>query len=768
MNHLDFYKIHEIISDYYYDNKKITKITFFKEVFKDYLASKKDGYGDDILYRYMNGDRPFEPALVSFYVDDKAKGIKYISERIEKEILPILYNSPRVIDLIKFVILTDNDIHQFKKEQLLECFKCKNIKDEATAIAEAIVFAITRKSIPRDTNTGELLHKNVIDFSIDDVLKGVTPPKPCKYFVGREEELNDLHEKMLYHNDKVFIRGIPGIGKSEFVKAYANMFRKDYSCIIYIQSSGNLAADICNLDFIDDDMNAEQDMIFDKHKRFLTHLPQSSLLIVDRFEYSYEQQDLLEEIMNYECHVIFTTCNYLEEYECIELKELSRLDDLLAIFSNFCPLDNTQNDVIVDIIERVYKHTLLVEMSARLLNKGIYDSKDLLNKLNQGTAILNSKELIYTRCRGKRTKGTYPDLIDKLLELFNLSEAELEVMNYLVVAPITGIEKRRFARWISLEEMNVFNELIEKGVVRQTSDDKISLHPLIKDATINETNPSIKSLSTLMYNLMQNYGKKEVGVPLYKDMFLVTENILKIVLNNDTKFYWGFLVKTFNAMKKLHYLRGMQLVNKKMYELLDETTFNQAIYFNSVAAIAKEKNDYKEALVYTDKALDLIENNPIGHLSMLVDFNVEKSMICSELNDDESASKCIIKALDLVLSNGLQLDDTIITQVINMTISSKLKEPTVLLKLYRELLNCRPIKESVVDFCELQKTLFNICDNSYYANYANEHNTVAKSYKDCISMDEIDRIQEIEMKNLDSLENFLVYTMGVFSGNKTK
>ena len=41
-------------------------------------------------------------------------------------------------------------------------------------------------------------------------------PKPCRYFCGREKEIEQLHE-LLVKERKVFLHGIAGIGKSELV-----------------------------------------------------------------------------------------------------------------------------------------------------------------------------------------------------------------------------------------------------------------------------------------------------------------------------------------------------------------------------------------------------------------------------------------------------------------------------------------------------------------------------------------------------------------------
>ena len=53
-------------------------------------------------------------------------------------------------------------------------------------------------------------------------------PAPCKFFCGRDTELEELHEALI-SNDKIFLYGIAGIGKSELAKAYARKYKKTYA-----------------------------------------------------------------------------------------------------------------------------------------------------------------------------------------------------------------------------------------------------------------------------------------------------------------------------------------------------------------------------------------------------------------------------------------------------------------------------------------------------------------------------------------------------------
>ena len=63
----------------------------------------------------------------------------------------------------------------------------------------------------------------------------------------------------LVENDKVFLHGIPGIGKSEIAKAYAKNHKKDYTNILYFIYSGDLKRDIADLQFADDQEGEDEE-----------------------------------------------------------------------------------------------------------------------------------------------------------------------------------------------------------------------------------------------------------------------------------------------------------------------------------------------------------------------------------------------------------------------------------------------------------------------------------------------------------------------------
>lgn len=131
-------------------------------------------------------------------------------------------------------------------------------------------------------------------------------PRPCRHFLGREEELDELHT-MLEENSKVFLYGIAGIGKSELAKAYAKQYKKYYTNILYVEYAGDLHQAVTDMDFTDDLPEDGEEERFRKHNRFLRSLKDDTLLIIDNFNVTATQDSFLPVVLKYRCRILFTT-----------------------------------------------------------------------------------------------------------------------------------------------------------------------------------------------------------------------------------------------------------------------------------------------------------------------------------------------------------------------------------------------------------------------------------------------------------------------------
>lgn len=159
--------------------------------------------------------------------------------------------------------------------------------------------------------------------------------------------------------------------------------------------------------------------------------------------------------------------------------------------------------VLEQIIQTVYSHTLAVEMTARLLESGIMEPLLLLKKLKEEKAALDATDTIGISKDGKSRKATYYDHIHMLFSMYQLSEAETDIMRNLALAPLSRVQNRLFANWLKLRDMNTVNDLIKKGFIKAMEGRMIALHPMMQEVTAEETKPSVQTCNNLLDSLQQ-------------------------------------------------------------------------------------------------------------------------------------------------------------------------------------------------------------------------------------------------------------------------
>ena len=248
-------------------------------------------------------------------------------------------------------------------------------------------------------------------------------PKPCRHFLGRDKELEELYT-MLEENRHVFLCGIAGIGKSELAKAYAKYYKKHYTNILYVEYTGDLHQDTTDMDFIDDPPEISEQERFQRHNRFLHSLKSDTLLIIDNFNVSATQDSFLSVVLKYRCQILFTTRSNLNEYCTFQLKEIQDINILFQLTSAFYSEADKYRSTVEKIIETVHYHTFAVELAAKLLENGISTPGQLLAKLQEERASLDNEDKIKIIKDGQSSKATYYSHIHTLFSLYALSRKQ--------------------------------------------------------------------------------------------------------------------------------------------------------------------------------------------------------------------------------------------------------------------------------------------------------------------------------------------------------
>lgn len=297
----DFSSVVNIIMNYIAESKKPNQLDLMLMLFESFMrddASIAFDFDNGKVCRWINGNAKVSPQITGYYADENNKHT--MAKDIEKNILPIMYDADMAVTELHNLIRNDMTVSEQKKDEL--CSECEN----AEFITRLICFGMERTFIKRDTKTQSMLTAGILSPIVSDYLYDGFVPKPCKHFVGRDGEIEEIHNLLQKHN-KLFLNGVAGIGKSEFAKKYAEIYKSEYTNILYFNYSGDLRKMIADCDFADDNISDDEATRFKRHNRFLRSLKQDTLIIIDNFNVSASDDKLFDVVMKYRCRVMFTT-----------------------------------------------------------------------------------------------------------------------------------------------------------------------------------------------------------------------------------------------------------------------------------------------------------------------------------------------------------------------------------------------------------------------------------------------------------------------------
>ena len=333
MDRCDFSSIMTCLKDHISESNQMSQPEFLYEIFEDFMDSPESSdfsLDNGLVCRWMTGQAKISPKISSYYA--KPKSQERLAETIQQNLLPLMADCNKALQDIYNLFMQDPSVSETKKKKLAGLYRSADSR--LLFLAKVISFGMERPFVKRNTKNQKLIAGGALSPAVLDYIMDSEVPRPCRHFVGREEELEELHT-MLEENSKVFLYGIAGIGKSELAKAYAKQYKKYYTNILYTEYTGDLHQSITDLDFTDDLPEDSEEERFRKHNRFLRSLKDDTLLIIDNFNATATQDRFLPVMLKYRCRILFTTRSKLDGHCILQLKEIRETSALFQLVSAF-------------------------------------------------------------------------------------------------------------------------------------------------------------------------------------------------------------------------------------------------------------------------------------------------------------------------------------------------------------------------------------------------------------------------------------------------
>lgn len=737
MERLDFCTVSQIIKDYCNEELYGTQLDYVEKLFHTCVYGEEDDiiyFDDSQVCRWLKGQVCVSRTITSYYLNSEEHR-EHLAEDIENYILAIMYDKEMALIKLRELLLNDTSISDSKKQVLDSYYNTDSDNGMAAFISILLLFAMERKFIKRDTEK-KLITSGELSPVISDYIFENDPPTPCRYFCGRDKEIEELHG-LLTDKKKIFLSGIAGIGKSELAKAYAKRYKKEYTNILYITYSGNLTEDIAGLDFADDLPNKTESERLKKHNRFLRSLKDDTLIIIDNFDTASDSDSYLSVIMKYRCRILFTTRSRFEHYDTYELNEIRDTNELLSLADKFYNDFSSDKDTALEIIETVHHHTFAVELAARLLQKGILTQKELLNKLKEENVRLSSADMVSMKKDGILRKDSYYGHISTLFSLSVLGTQEKYIMRCMCLVPDTGIHELLFAEWTNQSDMNTINTLIELGLIKEQPLRKISLHPMIQEITVADLKPSVTNCNEMLEYIHDKiFIMLGMDIPFATTLFETVTTIIDLIYKDDIDGYISFIQDAFPYMESYKYKSGMYKIINELDSLSNDKENRHLIapsllYGYKAAVKQYFENDTDGAYNYSKKAIQ-----------SLPDLNKDTALLYSNTycnhgelehlkGNYDTAMQYLENALLILDDYNLDYTNAIIVQAVTYAVLlSDSGEKTKALNILKK---CKKIvkthnSEICHDFAEIEETAAYIYLSMGDTNKARVH------YKKAISI----------------------------------
>lgn len=615
--------------------RAFTQTDLITGIFSEYYDSCDDKiFESSSISRWIKGSRPVPADLINFYRDNGCESIGY---DFQDNCVDVVYDLSNLCNELAALVSNDYSLSEEKKSEILTEIDTTDESEVCRFIGNVIFAAIDRPFIPADK---AMLPTSAITAS--ECIFGAEVPAPCRYFCGRDTELDELHTALQEHS-KVFIKGFAGIGKSEFAKAYAKKYKKDYHNILYFNYPGSLKEMITDIDFAGDNLSDDEHTKFTKHIRFLKSLRSDSLIVIDNFNTA--NDSFLSTLINYGCKMIFTTRSNIDCGYIFSLDVIKNSEDLYQLVSKYYSYVEENKAVINALIETVHHHTLSIEMTAKLLEKGLHTPEEILEHLKQNSADPESSDKIKISKDGINAKETYYNHIRSLFSLYLLDDDYQNIIRNLII--FDKIRIRYFAKMLELNDTNGINELCELCFIRNDHADLISLHSMIRDIVLLDLKPSFENCGTLITNLKSKL--QIIGYELPDSAIIISsiKNVMKYIGSTDNNSYLNFLESAYIFLDNYHEYDLMEQIITETENLLSDDKLgavnDRALLLNNKAMLPMNRNEkLAKSISMMNKALSMCDekSNPV----LFANINMNLGLLYIENDETERGLEFMDKA----------------------------------------------------------------------------------------------------------------------------
>jgi tetratricopeptide (TPR) repeat protein len=484
------------------------------------------------------------------------------------------------------------------------------------------------------------------------------PLIPNKNFVGREDELRQLHQIFSSQPDTLAISqppqsiwGLGGIGKTQLALEYVHRHPAEYQGIFWVDAAGNdITSAIAKL-ARELQLPLPEGISIEEQARQVRKVLENGnryLLILDNIDHPHSYLAHLPR-MGQTRVLITTRLQNLEQVKPLYLDVLP-LDEALKLLLGDRSFSFTEQKAARQLCEVFGRLTIAVAISARIIARGVRKPSDLLKEV-QGKGLVDCSE------------QNQPDLFQPESSMKSIFQTSLNILNEksndigtltqnlaLVggwFAPVSipqdllykAADRLQPVTLPEIKQKIALQQLVDSGLARCNEKGYLVFHPLTQAYLRHQGGQPAKT--ACCYTLAAIAQKTDTGIKtllsleIYRPHF--EQAVTWLTKNLPDEFLWIPLRLLQYLVAIAEYANAFQLVNS-IFALIDEENKEWLTHFYDIAGeICELQGKYEESFKYYRGALDLKEQR-LGetHPDIAITLNAIGQTLYSQGKYDEA------------------------------------------------------------------------------------------------------------------------------------
>jgi len=418
-------------------------------------------------------------------------------------------------------------------------------------------------------------------------------------------------------------------------------------------------------------MNIDPEILSDtdEHERYkenlriLRSLDEKTLIVIDNFNVGIEDDEYVNDLLHLKCRIVFTSHRKYEGVVQFIIKGYA-VQDGLRLIKQYYDYAPQEEHCLIGIIHGTARIPMLIEMTAKLLQKGAYTAEYLDSQYLAGY-IRDIEQSVTITKDGQLMKGSYFGLISKLFGLHDLSEQHRNVLCMMMCATHDFVKKTTAAKLFGLKNTTAIDELVDAGLITGSRQGTVMMTNLISTIVWSDLRPDKDKCRALIDNI-RAAANNEILLDGFGDIREMVHTFAESSTIQPENEAFDFSHDAFKCLWRMHDSDRMEALNQSLglLGLFRKFTFSQqqnAILDLERAAVESENGDFDNAVEYQKKALDVIMSLDDDRLKAEAAGNYAYYLFESRMRDNVPAAhdyykKSIELYEQLDLDEGGQLD----------------------------------------------------------------------------------------------------------------